>query len=590
MDFTASQRRAITQDGHLAVLAGPGSGKTRVITEKIWYLLEKEVIPPPFGVLALTFTNGAAQEMRSRIRERGFQHWDKVWIGTFHGFGRYLLSCYGSDIGISENFDILSVDDQKAILEPLCSNYNESASNVGSRISALKRQGIYPGQRNIPEPFSSIYIEYQQALSQQNKLDFDDLVSLSVKLLDSSPLAYRVFTNFFRYVVVDEFQDSDAQQMELVLRFTLAATNLGSTIVADDDQSIYRFRGAIRTNVYEIQKRLQAQQITFEENFRSDQAIVEAANKVIANDMQRLARQTRSISRNSGRLIQCAFGTPSDEAQQIARWANEAKQTANVENWEDIAVLCRTKNRLAQIIDEFSEIDIPCFDRNRLDFQESWETSLCLAILSMSVDPSASGTLYQVMSALENCGLAAAMSDKDALEVALGIRDLVNSRRRDLANTISDWEDMLTDVGLWSLLNLITSSPSEVVRLKINISNMLKTLDREMKSDNLTLPQAVSRLTGLGAVQIMSGHLSKGREYDIVFFVGLEEGWLPYFRAQSEEELSEELRIFYVGMTRARHILYLTYAQQVANYSGRLWTKQRSRFLDYIPSQLVDRC
>lgn len=280
--------------GHTVVLAGPGSGKTHTIIEKISYIFENNIIPEPYGLLAITFTNAAANEIRSRLRAKGFQQLSRVWIGTFHAFGSYLLRCYGSDVGIQENFELLEKDVQEEIISNVKSKCLKgvSSSNFKSTLERLKRKGIYPGHNDdsLDLKLRIAYTNYQEELVRRNALDFGDLVALAVRLLQESVLAGRLFKNFFRYIIADEFQDSDLQQLEMIS--LLAKDAVGSTIVADDDQAIYRFRGAVRENVTRIEKSLNAEKIILGTNFRSDQIIVDAAKAIIGFEINRADRKS----------------------------------------------------------------------------------------------------------------------------------------------------------------------------------------------------------------------------------------------------------------------------------------------------------
>ena len=283
MNITEQQLQIISQvSGHMIVLAGPGSGKTRTIVEKIFSLFQHDIITEPFGVLAITFTNSAASEMKTRLRQKGFSEWDRLFIGTFHSFSKYLLNCYGSDIGINENFDIADEKQRIAILSKIKPSANDRDITAKLElINDLKQKGIYPGvnDEKLSEEFRQLYKTYQEQLILENLLDFPDLIHFAIDLMHHSDLASRLFRNFFQYIVIDEFQDTDHQQLELVKIFT--ANAIGSTIVGDDNQSIFSWRGADRNNIEVFRNFFNANMYYLDVNFRSDQVIVEAANAVI---------------------------------------------------------------------------------------------------------------------------------------------------------------------------------------------------------------------------------------------------------------------------------------------------------------------
>jgi len=572
--------------GHIVVLAGPGSGKTLTITEKIAYLFDRAAIPEPYGLLAVTFTNDAAREMRSRLRAKGFRQWDRVWVGTFHRFGRYLLSCYGSDIGIREDFEIIEPDDQIELLGRIIpARGGWTPWDLKAQFERLKRRGIYPGLSDdrVNEYLRLAYQEYQRFLSESNMLDFGDLIALAVQLLRESDLARRLYTGFFRYVIVDEFQDTDLQQLEMIR--ILAETAIGSTIVADDDQSIYRFRGAQRANVYAIERMLGAKRIILGQNFRSDQVIVEAAMAVIGHEANRDPRKVVAVSQARGHLFRCEFPDPGEEARQVVEWIEKVLNEKQVDDPGEIAVITRVRRRADEVLKEMDRVGVSWFDRARLKFQDSWETALALAVLMLSCDLDSSEGFYRVMTAVEDGGLAFRLGDEDALDVARRIRDHL-AATTDLTPDPTTAQTILDIAGFREIVRMASAGTSDARRRIANLGKMVADVAQEAHTHGLDLVGVVDRLSGHGAVQMMSGHSSKCREFDLVFFVGLEDDVLPsYHSRQDDEKIAEERRIFYVGLTRARRAAYLTSAAQRPNRYGRIWSKIPSRFLDHIPSE-----
>ncbi|HUS87898.1 MAG TPA: ATP-dependent helicase [Desulfosporosinus sp.] len=425
MNLTPKQREVVeATTGHYVVLAGPGCGKTHTITEKILYIFEKETIPEPYGLLAVTFTDAAARIMRARLRSKGFNQWDRVWVGTFHSFGRYILGCYGSDIGIREDFEIIELDKRNLILEQIIKKHliGIPPSEIGSIFDGLKRRGIYPKQGDdyIPSDIREAYKEYNRILRDENLLDFGDLVALAVQLLQKSDFVNRLYTRFFRYVMVDELQDTDKQQLEMIR--LLAEPAIGSTLVGDDDQSIFGWKGAIRENVYKIKKLLNSTEILLGQNFRSDEVIVEAATKVIGFDPNRRDKDIEPVSKERGHLYRYEFKDPVDEAKYVVKWINETLNNM-VNDLGNIAIIARTHYRPDWIIQEMDRVGISWFDRSRLNFDDSWETALGLAVIELAHDPHSSLFLHRVIASVEVGGLAFRLGDEDALDVALKIRD-----------------------------------------------------------------------------------------------------------------------------------------------------------------------
>jgi DNA helicase-2/ATP-dependent DNA helicase PcrA len=588
--LTPEQNEVVTvTHGHIVVLAGPGSGKTRTVTEKIVYLLDNNIISEPYGLLAITFTTAAANEMRSRLRTKGFRQWDRVFTGTFHSFGRYLLTCYGGDVGTREDFQIIEPEEQKRILGQIASRQGYvSVGELQRAIENLKRRGIYPGTNDerVADGLIKAYREYQQWLKEHNTLDFGDLVALPLRLLQESALARRLFTNFFRYVIVDEFQDTDPQQLELV--YLLAQNALGSTIVADDDQSIYRFRGAERQNVYKIENMLGARRVVLGANFRSDQVIVEAANAVIGHEAHRAPKALLATSPNRGHLYKVEFSDVGQEARQVVKWVATLSDQQRIEDLGEIAIIARARWRADSVINQLDHNKIPWFDRSRLKFQDSWETSLGLAILFLACDPDSSDALYQVMESIECGGLAFRLRYEDALDLAREIRGRLKTGLTPVFIAPTTARTILGVADAEGIIRKVAWSDTEADHSLRNLDMMVVDLMNEAKTLNLTLREAVLRLEGGGAIQILTGHGAKGREFNHVFFIGLEDDILPSYQTiGKEEEIAEERRIFYVGLTRARQVAYLTYVTQRATKGGYLQQKQPSRFLSHIPPELL---
>ena len=588
MSLTLKQRSVVeTVAGHLVVLAGPGSGKTHTITEKVIHLFKNRVIAEPYGLLAITFTNAAANEMRSRLRSKGFRQWDRVWVGTFHGFGHHLLTCYGGDVGVREDFSILEKDDQTNILNQTISGKLRGVSPyvLKQQIASFKGQGIYPGRGDsrLASSLRIAYAEYQRLLNEGNTLDFGDLVALAVRLLKESDLAKRLFTNFSHYVVVDEFQDTDRQQLEMV--HIMAKEARGSTIVADDDQAIYRFRGADRTNVATIEKLLGATRITLDTNFRSDRVIVDAARSVIEYEANRAPKEIVAVSRRRGHLYKHEFSNPEEEAIQVVKWVAQLIDKARVEDWGEIAVITRHRRRVDSILEKMDAAQMPWFDRARLGFQDSWETTLGLAVLALSCNLDSSDELYRVMVAVEDGGLAFYLGDEDALDVALQIRERL-ATNPNLRPTPTNTQEVLNIAQVLEMMQTYSRSTTDYDRLLKNLQTMLADVAREAQSLDLSLVEIVNRLAGHGAVQVISSHGSKGREFDYVFIAGLEDDVLPDYRAHSRiEDLDEERRIFYVSLTRARKAAYLTSASERLMPWGEVQKKTPSRFINHIAKE-----
>jgi DNA helicase-2/ATP-dependent DNA helicase PcrA len=588
MSLTPKQREVVeATNGHYVVLAGPGCGKTHTITEKILYIFEKETIPEPYGLLAVTFTDAAARTMRARLRSKGFGQWDRVWVGTFHSFGRYILGCYGGDIGIREDFEIIELDKRNLILEQLVKKHSIDSSypNLDSLFDRLKRDGVYPEQGDdyLSSDIRRAYKDYQQKLHDENLLDFGDLIAFAVQLLQESNFVKRLYTRFFRYVIVDEFQDTDKQQLEMIR--LLAEPAIGSTIVGDDDQSIFGWRGALRENVYKIKELLGSTEIVLGQNFRSDEVIVEAAAKVIGfdPDPKRRDKDIEPVSKEMGHLYRREFKNPDGEAKSVVKWINKTRNNM-IDDPGDMAIIVRTHYRAEWIIQEMDRIGVPWFDRSRLNFQDSWETALGLAIIELAHNPSSSLFLHRVLAAVEEGGLAFRLGDEDALDEALRIRDKLKISEN-LESDPKKVDKILDAAGMEEIIQKVSAGISDARQRITNLRKMIEDISSEAGKHDIDLLQVIDRFLGHGAIQIISGHQSKGGEFDIVFFIGLEDDVLPDYRAHNnDEKLAEERRIFYVGLTRARKAAYLT---SVTHRPVQDWVKNAvpSRFIGHIPDE-----
>jgi DNA helicase-2/ATP-dependent DNA helicase PcrA len=589
MNLTQKQKEIVeATTGHYVVLAGPGCGKTHTITEKILYIFEKEVISEPYGLLAVTFTNTAACTMRSRLRLKGFDQWSRIWIGTYHSLGRHILERYGGDIGIREDFEIIEDPNRDSVLRRLISNHSihMSLRECRSSFEELKRKGIYPGKgdNHLSSEIREAYGEYNQMLRSRNLLDLGDLVALAVELLQKSDLANRLYATCFRYLVVDEFQDTDEQQLEMIRFFAEPA--IGSTIMCDDDQAIFEWRGARRQNIYRIKELLGSEEVVLALNFRSDEVIVEAARKVIGFDSKGRKKDMKAVSSERGHLYKRQFHDPNDEAEYVVKWIKDAMENM-VDNPGDIAVIARKRRRTRWAKEEMDSRDIPWFDRFSLKFDDSWETKLALSIIELAHDPTSSTFLHGVMASAEEAGPACCFGNKDAFDMALDIRDRLKCSQNLELNPYNV-SKILNVAGMKEILQNAPGGLSSLRRRTRNLDKMKTDIILESRKQEISLLDVTQRFSGRAAIQIVSGHEAKGREFDVVFFIGLEDDILPDERDHDDEDrLAEERRIFYVGLTRARRAVYLT---NVADRLGSGRVRQvPSRFIEYIPDEYFDQ-
>ncbi|GAB4528099.1 MAG: DNA helicase PcrA [Anaerolineae bacterium] len=587
MPLTKQQQAVLDHiEGHLLVLAGPGSGKTHTLIEKMFYIFDQQVIPEPYGLLAITFSNAAVNEIKTRLRQKNFRYWDRIQVQTFHGFATYLLRCYGSDVRVPENFTIIEQDAQRKLLDNLLKKHSSSMScfNFQRYIEGFKRQGIYPDhddrfQQEGEKRFQRAYADYQKHLIDHNQLDFTDLIHFAIRLLRESSLANQLFTNYFKYIIVDEFQDTDHQQLELI--HLLAISAMGSTIVADDDQAIYGFRGGDKRNVQEIQQILGSKLIILDDNFRSPEIIVEAAHSVISLEADRVDKQSNAISSDKGSLYVAEFADEETEALAIAKRVS-ALQVEKINNLGQIAVITRNRRRSDRIRQTFENGDIPLFDRSELSFSDTWEANIALAILELSCEIDSSDGLYSLMTAIENSGISYQINDQDAIDTACNIRE--NLRNTTFPDDKSENVEAILEMsGFFQILQMVSANDGDFDRASGNVRSVASDVQKQIEQRGYSLQQTIELLSGKNAVQLITAHGSKGREFDFVFFIGIEDDIIPGWGNLSEEDISDARRIFYVTITRTRKELYISYAKRVSGYTN----KQPSRFIADIPKEYV---
>jgi DNA helicase-2/ATP-dependent DNA helicase PcrA len=368
----------------------------------------------------------------------------------------------------------------------------------------------------------------------------------------------------------------------------LAEPAMGSTIVGDDDQSIFGWRGALRENVYKIKELLSSTEVFLGQNFRSDEVLVEAAAKVIGFDPNRRDKDIEPVSKERGHLYRCAFDNPEDEAKCVVKWISRILDNNMVDDSGAIAVIARTHYRTEWIIQEMDKIGVHWFDRSRLNFQDSWETALGLAIIELAHDPSSSLFLHRTLVAVEEGGLAFRLGDRDSLDIVVRIRDKLK-RSGSIEFDPDKVYKILDTAGMKEIIQNASGGISDANRRITNLKGMIKDINSEAKKHNIGLLHIVDRFLGHGAIQIISGHQSKGGEFDIVFFIGLEDDVLPDYRAHKDnEKLAEERRIFYVGLTRACKAAYLTSVDHRPMHG---WVKNAipSRFIGHIPDEYFSK-
>lgn len=627
-----AQRAAVTAPfGSQLVIAGAGSGKTRVITSRIAYLMEEHQVPAQ-SILALTFTNKAGAEMKERIK-RYLPHATIPFVGTFHSYCVRLLRQQAHLLPFKD-FSILDTDDQRGILKKIMQKYG-----VDKHVTPAKMQGMISFEKNhLPELrgdhtptvpfFKEVREQYEKEKSQAHAYDFDDLLLVTLELLRKNPALTTIIQERIRHLLVDEYQDTNQIQHALLKKLALEKNGklaLDSVCaVGDQDQSIYSWRGAQATNMENFAKDFgPAQRVSIEQNYRSVQPILQAANAVIAHNPKRMDKNLWSARTASGRLLSAYCQTGAQEAQLITQAITLARQKTSL---NDMAILYRTHHQSRLVEESLMQSGIPYVIIGGIRFYERKEIKDLLAYLRLLTNPFDRVALMRVINTpTRGIGnkcielLRATWEENPLLDCV----QILAHMHDDAGNGLNRTQR----AGFSQLHTLLTglpqdATPSALVNHIINATGfrdyMRKTYDEpELTSrlDNISeLAQAVQNFetenpeAGLSGflehimlmqeqsadddaaaeqVSLMTLHAAKGLEFEVVIIAGLEEELFPSARAlHSDDDLHEERRLMYVGATRAKEWLMLTHSQLRATY-GSITHQQPSRFLHEVPQHLI---
>jgi DNA helicase II / ATP-dependent DNA helicase PcrA len=630
------QQKAVkTLDGPLLLMAGAGSGKTRVLTHRIAYLMVEKGINP-YNILAITFTNKAAREMRERIQKMMGGAADDIWISTFHSMCVRILRRDIDRLGFNRNFTILDTTDQLSVIKSILKDKNMDPKKFDPRailgtISSAKNELITPEEYAktagdyFSQKVSDVYEEYQRKLRKNNALDFDDLIMTTITLFMRVPEVLEYYQRKFQYIHVDEYQDTNRAQYMLVKLLAQRFQNL--CVVGDSDQSIYRWRGADIANIMSFEKDYpRASVILLEQNYRSTKKILLAANMVIQNNMNRKPKNLWTENAEGNKIMYYRADSEQGEAQFVIGKIQELLR--NGRKLSDMAILYRT-NAQSRVIEESflkSNIDynivggIKFYDRKEIkdvlaylrlisnpDDDISLQRVINVpkrAIGSTSIDKIANFatmhdlSMYQALETIEMIGLS-----PKAEKAAIEFRNLITTytRQQEFLSVTELVEEVLEKSGYREMLKAEKSLESQS-RLE-NLDEFLTVTNsfEESSEDktlvafltDLALVADIDRLDDDGqkktdVVTLMTLHSAKGLEFPVVFLIGMEEGVFPHSRSLMEEaEMEEERRLAYVGITRAEEELFITNAQMRTLF-GRTNMNPESRFIKEIPAELVE--
>jgi DNA helicase-2/ATP-dependent DNA helicase PcrA len=621
------QRQAVCHpDGPLLVVAGAGSGKTRVLTRRIAYLVGSGRVPP-WQVLAITFTNKAADEMRHRLRELLGEVADRMWVSTFHSACVRILRSQADRLGYRKSFTIYDDADSRRLIEQVerdldIDTRRLSPRSVQGAISAAKSELLdFESYKSNAETFlerrvGDIYAEYQQRLHAASAMDFDDLLMVTVNLFDAFEDVLAAYRSRFMHVLVDEFQDTNRAQNELVLR--LAAEHRNITVVGDVDQSIYRWRGADIRNLLEFEEAFpDAAVVALEQNYRSTKTILDVANAVIANNVSRVPKDLWTDVGEGDPVCRYRAEDERDEALWVASEIGRLHRAEGL-HYGDVAVFYRTNAQSRVLEEDLVRAGIPYKVVGGTRFYDRREVRDVLAYLKVLLNPADEVSCRRIVNVpkrgvgdtsverMANWARAQGRSFADALSEpeAAGLSGKAAKGVRSIAALLDELR-VLAESG---------SSPASVVEavlIRTGYGSELReehTLESEGRLENLTELQTVAaeydtlssflesvalvsdadELDGDGTrVSLMTLHVAKGLEFPAVFLVGMEDGIFPHARSLDDPaSLEEERRLFYVGITRARRFLYLSHAWSRTVF-GSTSPAMASRFLSEVPDELV---
>ena len=630
------QKEAVYQtEGPVLILAGAGSGKTRVLTHRIAYLIDRCSVNP-WNIMAITFTNKAAGEMKERVNHIvGFGS-EQVWVSTFHSSCVRILRRYIDRLGYDSNFTIYDTDDQKTVMKDICKRLQIDTKMLKERtilsaISSAKNECISPlayakeaeGDFTM-QKISTVYTEYQQVLKKNNALDFDDLLVKAVELFRACPDVLESYQERFQYIMVDEYQDTNTVQFEFIRLLSAKRRNL--CVVGDDDQSIYKFRGANIRNILDFEKVFpEAKVIKLEQNYRSTQNILDAANHIIQNNIGRKAKALWT-DKGAGNTVHFRqFDTAYEEAEFVADDIRNKKREA-VTQYGECAVLYRTNAQARLLEERFVLSGIPYHVVGGVNFYARREIKDLLAYLK-TVDNGMDDVAVKRIINIPKRGIGATtiarvqnyadehqISFYDALREADQITTIGKSAAKlaPFVTLIQSFRGKLEYYGLEELLQDIIDATGYVKALEEsdeedaesrleNIDELVnKVIAYEESHEEAKLSEFLEEVALVADIDnvsenddrvlLMTLHSAKGLEFSHVYIAGMEDGVFPsYMTITSDDpsEIEEERRLAYVGVTRAREDLTLTCAR-ARMLHGETQYNMVSRFLNEIPENLLD--
>ena len=619
-------------EGPCLVIAGAGSGKTKVLTHKVAYLIKEKDVKP-WNLLAITFTNKAANEMKERIEKLVGDAVQDIWVGTFHAICVRILRAQISRIGFTSSFAIFDTTDQKSLIKKILKDKDISdklftEKSVMYEISNAKNDMLDPARYKVraqgdyrKEKIADIYEVYQRKLKENNALDFDDIINFTIKIFEENQDVLDYYSDKFKYVLVDEYQDTNKAQFKLI---SLIAKKHGNiTVVGDNDQGIYSFRGADITNILNFEKDFPGTRvIKLEQNYRSTKSILNAANEVIKNNETKYEKDLWTLNEDGSLPTVYRADSEYDEANYIIEQMNRLRREEYYK-YKDFVILYRMNSQSRSIEDILNREQLPYKIVGGLKFYERKEIKDLISYLRLISNNADNLSLARVINEPKR-GIGKTSIDKvEQISVDTGIpmyeiiknandyglgkvynntREFVDliedlSAKKD-TYTISEMvNEVLSRSGYSRALEIEKTDESEARLLNLEefMSVAVEYEEQDAESSLSGFLEGISLSTDLDNVDenadsltLMTLHAAKGLEFPVVFLVGMEEGIFPGFQSMEDpKELEEERRLFYVGITRAKEHLFMTCARQRTLY-GNTTCNAVSRFVKEIPATMLE--
>ncbi|RJQ23161.1 MAG: DUF3553 domain-containing protein [Nitrospiraceae bacterium] len=613
-NLNPQQKEAVLySSGPLLVLAGAGSGKTKVITHRFCHLTTALKIQPS-SVLAMTFTNKAAEEMTDRIETLTGKSAKGLWIGTFHSLSARILRREIDRLGFRKDFCIYDDDDSGSLIRSILKEFKIHEAlykGILSKISALKASLTTPEELlanedsyGFDEKFARVYVRYQDELRKNNALDFDDLIMFCVKMWEKHPDILRKYQETFSHIVIDEFQDTNASQYRLAK--LLASRHKNICVVGDDDQSIYKFRGAEVKNIHNFKKDFaKAKVIRLEQNYRSTQNILNIADSIIAQNPARVPKKLWTDRGDGEKVYYCTANNDIEEARYISQSIKELYLKGKY-SYKDIAILYRVNQQSRMLEEALRENGQPYRIFGGISFYQRKEVKDIISYLRVIANPDDSVSLKRIINCpprqigaatitrVENESRKREESLFRTMKYILKSNTHTVALKDKLSGFVNILDELISrkDIALPELMELIFEKTSYLQWIGEekagNLSDLLNSSEGKDISSFIDMTSLYSGTPAPEAqndtsVSLMTLHSAKGLEFPVVFIAGFEDGLVPHFHAVKDpEELAEERRLFYVGITRAQDRLVLTGARKRRLFTS-VQEQQPSRFLSDIP-------